>query len=246
MELCTVQAVSNLPNNQRFLTANIHALVRTRTSPFLKQTPVSRSGYGLRSRTKQNPSIQFELPNLYVLDSQLLVTGYCFHLSIKVDMSTGFLYYTNPLPRATTSEEASNGANQYVGDKRDGVVTLEDVSPVEKNVYSEGVPTEAPKEESPVDEQTYELLDNLNIKFDSEDTYSILIYASGALVALWLTSAVVGSIDSIPLFPKLMEVVGLGYTFWFTSRYLLFKKNRDELAAKIEELKQQVLGSNDN
>ncbi|KAL5753353.1 hypothetical protein ACOSQ2_023860 [Xanthoceras sorbifolium] len=207
MELCTVQAVSNLPNNHRFLTAKHHALVRTRTSPFLRQTPVSRSGYGLRSR---------------------------------------FLYYTNPLPRATTSEEASNGANQYVGDKRDGVVTLEDVSPVEKNVYSESVPTEAPKEESPVDEQTYELLDNLNIKFDSEDTYSILIYASGALVALWLTSAVVGSIDSIPLFPKLMEVVGLGYTFWFTSRYLLFKKNRDELAAKIEELKQQVLGSNDN
>ncbi|XWS41640.1 hypothetical protein CRYUN_Cryun17cG0099500 [Craigia yunnanensis] len=46
-------------------------------------------------------------------------------------------------------------------------------------------------------------------------------------------------------FPKLMEVVGLGYSFWFSSRYLLFKKNREELAAKIEELKQQVLGSDD-
>lgn len=78
-------------------------------------------------------------------------------------------------------------------------------------------------------------------------------------------------------FPKLMEVVGLGYTLWFSWRYLLFKvailreiwafifhrhddlisvliglllallqKNRDELATKIEELKQQVLGSNDD
>ncbi|KAE8718531.1 hypothetical protein F3Y22_tig00110013pilonHSYRG00484 [Hibiscus syriacus] len=42
-------------------------------------------------------------------------------------------------------------------------------------------------------------------------------YGSGALVALWLASALVGAIDSIPLFPKLLEVVGLGYTFWFTS-----------------------------
>ncbi|MCE7766967.1 hypothetical protein GQL56_30545, partial [Pseudomonas putida] len=65
-----------------------------------------------------------------------------------------------------------------------------------------------------------------------------------AVTALWLTTAIVGAIDSIPLFPKLLEVVGLGYAVWFSTRYLLFKKNRDELAAKIEELKQEVLGSN--
>ncbi|KAF5769126.1 putative cyanobacterial aminoacyl-tRNA synthetase, CAAD domain, protein CURVATURE THYLAKOID 1 [Helianthus annuus] len=40
-----------------------------------------------------------------------------------------------------------------------------------------------------------------------------------------------------------MELVGLGYSIWFTTRYLLFKRNRDELASKIEEVKQQVLGS---
>lgn len=43
--------------------------------------------------------------------------------------------------------------------------------------------------------------------------------------------------------PKLLEVVGLGYIVWFSTRYLIFKKNREELSAKIEELKQQVLGS---
>ncbi|KAG6649836.1 hypothetical protein CIPAW_06G000800 [Carya illinoinensis] len=37
-------------------------------------------------------------------------------------------------------------------------------------------------------------------------------YYSGALVALWFASTIVGAIDSIPLFTKLMEVVGLGYT----------------------------------
>jgi hypothetical protein len=107
--------------------------------------------------------------------------------------------------------------------------------------------TEVPKEDSPTEDQTqsFEFLDQLNIKFDSDDTYSLLLYGGGALVALWLSSAIVGAIDSIPLFPKLMEVVGLGYTFWFSYRYLIFKKNREELAAKIEELKQQVLGLDD-
>lgn len=72
-------------------------------------------------------------------------------------------------------------------------------------------------------------------------------------------------------FPKLLEVVGLAYTVWFTSRYLLFKvlislclidtcilvvprlikfvnmqQSRDELATKIDELKEQIFGSEDN
>lgn len=155
------------------------------------------------------------------------------------------LYYTNPLPKAT-SEETSSGTDQYVVDKPDDVTAAEDVPAVEKNVYNESVATAEPKEESPVDGLTNELLDNLKIKFDFEDTYSLVLYGAGALLALWLVTVVVGAIDSIPLFPKLMEVVGLGYTFWFSWRYLLFKENRDELAAKIEELKQQVVGSNED
>ncbi|KAL8167651.1 hypothetical protein V2J09_009150 [Rumex salicifolius] len=47
-------------------------------------------------------------------------------------------------------------------------------------------------------------------------------------------------------FPKLLEVVGLSYSLWFTTRYLIFKKNRDELGSMIEELKQQVLGSDED
>lgn len=75
--------------------------------------------------------------------------------------------------------------------------------------------------------------------------------------------------------PNVLELVGLGYTIWFSSRYLIFKvsilkmiitssiwnlsvcftgqrlkpiltclqKNRDELVAKVEQIKQQVLGS---
>ena len=37
------------------------------------------------------------------------------------------------------------------------------------------------------------------LQLDSVDTYSILVYGAGTLVFLWLSSAVVGAIDSIPV-----------------------------------------------
>lgn len=102
-----------------------------------------------------------------------------------------------------------------------------------------------------------------NLQFDSEYSYSILLYGGGAVAVLWLASAVVSAVDSIPLvcmiylifsclhimtvpilifykclfetiiqFPKLLEVVGLGYTLWFTTRYLLFKVLENESGFK--------------
>ncbi|KAK7366860.1 hypothetical protein VNO80_08862 [Phaseolus coccineus] len=146
----------------------------------------------------------------------------------------------NLSPRATPSEERSSGASDFFSEKRDGVITVEDVKTDDKMV------NEDRKEELP-DEGlglSFDLLDKFN--FDTNDTGSIFLYGGGVLATLWLTSAVIGAIDSIPLFPKLLEVVGLAYTVWFTSRYLLFKQNRDELATKIEELKEQILGSEYN
>ncbi|PON38809.1 Cyanobacterial aminoacyl-tRNA synthetase, CAAD domain containing protein [Parasponia andersonii] len=159
------------------------------------------------------------------------------------------LYISKSFPKETsegTSGETPSGTNQYFGEKRDGAVTLEDVPPLEKKVDNDSLTTEVPDEESSAEGPTpiFEFLDKFNI--ESEDTYSILLFGGGALLALWLASAVVGAIDSIPVFPKLLEIVGLGYTFWFTSRYLVFKKSREELVAKIEELKQEVLGSTDD
>jgi hypothetical protein len=42
--------------------------------------------------------------------------------------------------------------------------------------------------------------------------------------------------------PKLMELVGLGYSSWFVYRYLLFKENRKDLVADVEELKTKIGG----
>lgn len=37
------------------------------------------------------------------------------------------------------------------------------------------------------------------MQLDSEDTFPILLYTGGAVVVVWLASAVVGAIDSIPV-----------------------------------------------
>ncbi|AEE81987.1 Protein CURVATURE THYLAKOID 1A [Arabidopsis thaliana] len=91
---------------------------------------------------------------------------------------------------------------------------------------------------------TNELITDLKEKWDGlENKSTVLIYGGGAIVAVWLSSIVVGAINSVPLLPKVMELVGLGYTGWFVYRYLLFKSSRKELAEDIESLKKKIAGS---
>ncbi|GMP61248.1 hypothetical protein CsSME_00023785 [Camellia sinensis var. sinensis] len=70
-----------------------------------------------------------------------------------------------------------------------------------------------------------------------EDKSTVILYGGGAIVAVWLSSIFIGAINSVPLLPKLMELVRLGYTGWFVYRCLLFKDSRKEIATDIEALK---------
>ncbi|KAI4328867.1 hypothetical protein L6164_021190 [Bauhinia variegata] len=89
-----------------------------------------------------------------------------------------------------------------------------------------------------------ELLTDLKEKWDAvENKSTVLVYGGGAVVAVWLSSIIVGAINSVPLLPKIFELVGLGYTGWFVYRYLLFKSSRKELAEDIEEIKKKVTGT---
>ncbi|XP_059302805.1 protein CURVATURE THYLAKOID 1A, chloroplastic-like [Lycium ferocissimum] len=97
-------------------------------------------------------------------------------------------------------------------------------------------------EETSVD--TSEFLTELKEKWDAiEDKSTVLLYGGGAIVAVWLSSIVVGAVNSVPLLPKVLELVGLGYTGWFVYRYLLFKSSRKELAEDVEELKKKIAGT---
>ena len=91
---------------------------------------------------------------------------------------------------------------------------------------------------------TNELFTDLKEKWDAvENKSTVIVYGGGALVAVWLSSILVGAINSVPLLPKVMELVGLGYTGWFVYRYLLFKSSRKELATDIDALKKKIAGT---
>jgi len=90
---------------------------------------------------------------------------------------------------------------------------------------------------------TEEIVGTLKEKWDGvEDKSQALLYAGGALLGLYVVNAIVGAVNSLPVIPKLMELVGLGYTVWFTYRYLIFKSSRVELKKEIEDLKTKISG----
>lgn len=92
--------------------------------------------------------------------------------------------------------------------------------------------------------QVDDLVADLKARWEAvENKSSVAIYAGGALVTLWLSSTIIGAVNSVPLLPKLLELIGLGYTGWFVYRYLLFKSSRKELVSDIEELKGKITGA---
>merc|ERR1712205_76813 len=75
-----------------------------------------------------------------------------------------------------------------------------------------------------------EIVKTLSEQWDKVDNKgNALLIGGGGIFALWLASTVVGAINSVPLLPKLMELVGFGYSAWFVYKYLLFKRDVSRL-----------------
>ncbi|XP_073026130.1 protein CURVATURE THYLAKOID 1A, chloroplastic-like [Primulina eburnea] len=112
----------------------------------------------------------------------------------------------------------------------------------EKGRSSQQMVKATSSEESSLDAN--ELFTDLKEKWDGlENKSTVLLYGGGAILGVWLASIVVSAVNSVPLLPKIMELVGLGYTGWFVYRYLLFKSSRKELATDVEELKKKISGA---
>ena len=77
---------------------------------------------------------------------------------------------------------------------------------------------------------------------DTENKSAVVTYVAGAAALVWLSGTVVGAINSIPVLPKVMELVGLGYSSWFVYRYVLYKDSRKELVEQFDALKNKVSG----
>merc|ERR1719229_616288 len=58
-----------------------------------------------------------------------------------------------------------------------------------------------------------EIVKTLSEQWDKvENKGNALLIGGGGIFAIWLASTVVGAINSVPLLPKLMELVGFGYS----------------------------------
>ncbi|CAN8284464.1 unnamed protein product [Cochlearia groenlandica] len=76
-----------------------------------------------------------------------------------------------------------------------------------------------------------------------DDKYAIGTLGFAALVALWGSTGLISAIDRLPLVPGVLELVGIGYSGWFTYKNLIFKPDREVLLEKINDTYKDILGS---
>ncbi|CAN6294465.1 unnamed protein product [Urochloa humidicola] len=74
-----------------------------------------------------------------------------------------------------------------------------------------------------------------------KNKYTVITLAVAATLAMWSAGGVVSAIDRLPVVPGLMELVGIGYSGWFTYRNLIFKPDRDAFFAKVKEFYEDVI-----
>jgi hypothetical protein len=60
-----------------------------------------------------------------------------------------------------------------------------------------------------------------------------------AFIALRVVFAVVDALNDIPLLAPTFQLIGIAYSIWFVSRYLLQESNRQELYQKFQSLLNQ-------
>ncbi|CAL5062872.1 unnamed protein product [Urochloa decumbens] len=76
-----------------------------------------------------------------------------------------------------------------------------------------------------------------------EDKYAVATIGVAAIVALWTAVGALKAIDKLPLVPGVLEIVGIGYTGWFTYRNLIFQPDREALITKIKSTYKEITGS---
>ncbi|KAL6611296.1 hypothetical protein ACP70R_039224 [Stipagrostis hirtigluma subsp. patula] len=76
-----------------------------------------------------------------------------------------------------------------------------------------------------------------------DDKYAVTALAVASIVALWTAVGAIKAIDKLPILPGVLELVGIGYTGWFTYRNLIFQPDREALISKIKSTYNEITGS---
>lgn len=147
------------------------------------------------------------------------------------------------------------------------------MNPEAKVEYSDSTPTELAEPEQPtntmdvsvepgtlsklpaagestgqqVDEQLSLVSERLNETFrEYKQPMTIIGVALAVIPFVVLTVSLLRVINAIPLFSSTFELIGFGFTSWFVYRYLLFAEKRQELNQEYQNLKQQIIGTDDS
>ncbi|XP_020547838.1 protein CURVATURE THYLAKOID 1C, chloroplastic isoform X1 [Sesamum indicum] len=65
-----------------------------------------------------------------------------------------------------------------------------------------------------------------NVWDNSEDRVALIGLGFAGVVGFWASINLIAAIDKLPIFPSVLELIGILYSTWFTYRYLLFKPDR--------------------
>lgn len=113
------------------------------------------------------------------------------------------------------------------------------------------------KETPAINKEDPSLLQSIIGKIDllpSSIAYFIKSYQQGlltlgllavAVVTLQAVSALLTAIHHVPIVEPTLQLIGLGYSLWFVTRYLLWANNREELWAVLEDFKAEIVGKFD-
>ncbi|XP_011080751.1 protein CURVATURE THYLAKOID 1C, chloroplastic isoform X2 [Sesamum indicum] len=81
-----------------------------------------------------------------------------------------------------------------------------------------------------------------NVWDNSEDRVALIGLGFAGVVGFWASINLIAAIDKLPIFPSVLELIGILYSTWFTYRYLLFKPDRQELSQAISKSISDILG----
>ena len=132
---------------------------------------------------------------------------------------------------------------EYINDSEAAVELHNSASATQAEQVSAELNNQAQRISKQVSDFFAELPDKIS-RFYQEYKLPVISFALlvAAIISLRIVLAIVGAVNGIPLVRPIFELIGMGYTFWFTYRYLLKDSTRKELAAGFGLTKKEIVG----
>ena len=132
--------------------------------------------------------------------------------------------------QASTEETPATGRPSEAASER----RVGEIVPLQHASASEGTPEEESDWATKINETTQQIAEEIAQLLSSYQ--QVIIYGAIfflAMVFIRLTFVAVETIHSVPVFAFIFELIGLGFSVWFATRYLIRVSTRTELQDKL-------------